>query len=336
MSALPVERDIYSSLLNQIRQEITKGLDRAQEAYNREKVITYWKIGRSISKYLLKNEHRADYGKSLYKRLSEDLSIGKRLLYQISQFYNTYPDFKPSQNLKWSHYRRLTSVKNEKKRELLELKASSGNWSKRTLEDFINEDKEPEFKAEKPKITRKKKLSISKGRLYTYRIFKDGYADNLLIDCGFNIYKESELISFKGDFVETVKTGNSYKLIGSTATRKHLYTYKAYIRKIIGGDTLWVNIDCGFKIWAKQKIRLRGINTPSAETLKGIEATKFVSKVLKQLPFVIIKSYGRDKYDRYLTDVFYLKGEGDPLVVLEKGAFLNQVLLDEGLAEGQD
>ena len=172
----------------------------------------------------------------------------------------------------------------------------------------------------------------------------------MLIDCGFNIYKESEIANFpataiksssgsalggRSEFVETVKTESDYKFIKSSANRKQLYTYKAYIKKIIDGDTMWVNIDCGFKVWAKQKIRLRGIDTPGIETKKGIESFKFVCKALKNLPFIIIKSHGRDKYDRYLTDIFYSKGEEDPLIVLEKGKFLNQVLLDEGLAERQ-
>ena len=65
---------------------------------------------------------------------------------------------------------------------------------------------------------------------------------------------------------------------------------------------------------------------------KGVDAYKFVCKELKGLPFIIIKSHGRDKYDRYLMDVFYLKGEEDPQVVLEKGIFLNQKLLDENIA----
>jgi len=333
MIDLSISEVSYSKLLKQLKKEIAEGLVRAQTAYDREKIIAYWKIGESISKHLLKNKYRADYGKSLYKRLSEDLSVGERLLYQISQFYNTYPTFKLSKNLKWSHYRLLTSVKDEKKRNILELKASDDSWSKRTLEEFIKEDKEPEVKPRKPKAERRNKLSVSNGRLYTYKLFKDDYDDNLLIDCGFNIYKESEMANFKSDFVETIKTKDDYKFVKSTANRKHLYTYKAYIKKIIDGDTLWVNVDCGFKIWAKQKIRLRGIDTPNTETKKGIEATKFVSKELKGLPFVIIKSHGRDKYDRYLTDVFYLKGEEDPQVVLEKGKFLNQRLLDESLAE---
>jgi endonuclease YncB( thermonuclease family) len=332
MSALPVKKDTYIILLNHIKQEITEGLDRAQKAYNREKVITYWKIGQAIVKHLLENKNRADYGKQLYKKLSQDLDIGERLLYQISQFYNTYPDFKPSQNLKWSHYRLLTSVKDEGQRNILEAKASDDNWSKRDLENFLKAEKAKSNKFSKPKARKPKKLSVSKGKLYTYRLFRDDYADNILIDCGFNIYKESEITKFKGTFAKIVKIKNNYKLVASKVTSKHLYTYKAYIKKIIDGDTLWVNIDCGFRIWVKQKIRLWGINAPGIIMQKGIKAYKFVCKELKDLPFIIIKSHGRDKYDRYLTDIFYLKGEEDPFVVLEKGAFLNQRLLDENLA----
>lgn len=323
----------YSKLLKHLKKEIAEGLDRAQKAYDREKVITYWNIGKSISEHLLINKNRADYGKKLYKKLSNDLGIGERLLYQMSQFYTTYPDFEPTKNLKWSHYRLLTSVKDEEKRNLLESKASDDNLSNRALEAFIKEVKEEPAKIKKP--VRKRKLSLIRGRLYTYKIFKDKYADNLLIDCGFNIYKESDISQFRVDVVETVKTKNTFHFKASNATKKHFYTYKAYVQKIIDGDTIWLIIDCGFRVWIKQKIRLRGIDTPSMETKKGRESFKFVSNALKSLPFVIIKSHGRDKYDRYLIDVIYLKDEQNPLLVLKKGAFLNQVLLDEGLAVRQ-
>jgi hypothetical protein len=106
-SVLLVARGTYSILLKHIEQEIAKGLSRAKEAYNREKVITYWRIGNAISEHLLENKARANYGRQLYARLSQDLGVGERLLYQITQFYNAYPKFKPSQNLNWSHYRLL-------------------------------------------------------------------------------------------------------------------------------------------------------------------------------------------------------------------------------------
>ena len=141
MSALPVAKDEYSILLKHIKHEITKGVERAKEAYNQQKLITYWRIGEAISKHLLENKTRADYGRQLYARLSQDLSIGERLLYQMTQFYNAYPNLKPSQNLNWSHYRLLTSIKDQKQRSILEYKAAEENWSKRTLENFIKEDK---------------------------------------------------------------------------------------------------------------------------------------------------------------------------------------------------
>ena len=157
MVTLFISEASYSKLLKHIKKEIAEGLSLAQRAYDKEKIIAYWKIGQSISKHLLKNKDRADYGKKLYKRLSGDLSIGERLLYQMSQFYNTYPNLKPSKNLKWSHYRLLTSVKDEEKRNILESKVSDDNWSKRALENFIKEEKEQDVKPEKPHVKKKGK-----------------------------------------------------------------------------------------------------------------------------------------------------------------------------------
>jgi len=329
MKALAVTDASYSRLLRHIKQEISVGLARARHAFEREKILSYWRIGQAIGKHLAQNTTSADYGNQLYSSLSRDLGLGERLLYQISQFYNTYPDLKPSENLKWSHYRLLTSVKDNEQRNALEAKASADSWSQRTLDAFIKDNKE---KSAHSSTTKPKKLNLIKGRLYTYTTFKADYARNLLIDCGFNVYHESEITNMKGSFVESVKTDTSYKLNPSDAAYKHLYTYKAYVQKIVDGDTLWVIVDCGFKVWIHQKLRLRGVNTPGITTPVGMAAYKFVCTELKDLPFVVIKTHGRDKYDRYLADVFYLKGEDNPQTVLYNGAFLNQKLLDECLA----
>ena len=40
-----------------------------------------------------------------------------------------------------------------------------------------------------------------------------------------------------------------------------------------------------------------------------------------------------DKYDRYLADVFFLVGARSPKRILREGLFLNQVLLDKGMAK---
>ncbi len=94
-----------------------------------------------------------------------------------------------------------------------------------------------------------------------------------------------------------------------------------------------VNIDLGFGNWMRQKLRLRGIDAPEISTQKGQKAKQFVEAVLKDIPFVIIKTHGSDKYDRYLVDIFYIVDEKNPQVVLEQGIFLNQQLLDLGLAK---
>jgi len=90
----------YSNLVSVLKTVIQEGLVRAQNAYEKERVLTYWRIGKAISKHLLDQDNRARYGEGLYGRLSEDLDVGARLLYEITQFYNTYPEFEHTSNLK--------------------------------------------------------------------------------------------------------------------------------------------------------------------------------------------------------------------------------------------
>ena len=338
----------YLKLLDKLKKQIAEGLTKAKQAYDKEKIITYWKIGEAIAKHLLKYKQGEAYGKKLFQNLSQDLDIGERLLYQIVEFYKAYPTLPKQINLKWSHYRLLTSVKNQEQRTLFEEKANQDNWSNITLKKNIVEQKEKYIEV-KPK-KKKQKLSFARGKLYTYKIFKADYTNELLVDLGFNTYKETELKNFSEKIAEVIKVSagreENYQYHKTEAKKKHLYTYKAYIEKIIDGDTLWVNIDCGFKIWLRQKIRLRGIDTPDIETKEGKQAYKFVKQKLlateftegteknkKSKKFIIIKSHGRDKYDRHLVDIFYKQNEKDPEVVLRQGNFLNQELVDENLAE---
>lgn len=98
--------------------------------------------------------------------------------------------------------------------------------------------------------------------------------------------------------------------------------YGAQVLSVIDGDILWLDIDCGFGVWTKQKVRLRGIDTPELETAAGVQARDFVG----------VTTTKPDKYDRYLADVFYLPGEDDPARVLADGTFLNWALYKAGLA----
>ena len=64
----------------------------------------------------------------------------------------------------------------------------------------------------------------------------------------------------------------------------------------------------------------------------GANPKKFVESRLKDCSFLIIKTHGSDKYDRYLVDVFYLKDEDNEEKVLKEGIFLNNELVEEKMA----
>ncbi len=53
---------------------------------------------------------------------------------------------------------------------------------------------------------------------------------------------------------------------------------------------------------------------------------------LKRCKFIAIKTYWRDKFTRYLADIFYIQREDDFNKIVRDGRFMNQLLLDEELA----
>ena len=50
-------------------------------------------------------------------------------------------------------------------------------------------------------------------------------------------------------------------------------------------------------------------------------------------PTVVIRTYKSGKFGRFIVDLWHLPGETDKEKILSQGLFLNQDLLDKGLAE---
>jgi len=346
----------YSKLLKDLKSILVQRLKRIEE----ERVKAYWRTGELISKYLLGNKARAGYGDNLFERLSEDLEIGQRTLERSVQFYREFPIPSARTELGWLHYRILITVQEKEERLVLENRAVKENWSARQLQEHIRLERLEDLEVEGAGAPAKK-LKVRRGRLYTYRLIKPEIINSanagLLVDCGFYFWKDLSLIGIsepaKGDVVESVsagggssyggKTEDSYSFKYSEAKRKQLYTYKALVERVVDADTAWVHIDLGFNSWSRQKIRFRGIDAPEISTQKGKRAKEFVEAALSKVSFIIIKSTSRDKYGRPLSDIFYLPAgrqvssglierEDGPQEVLEKGPFLNQELLDKGLA----
>lgn len=126
-----------------------------------------------------------------------------------------------------------------------------------------------------------------------------------------------------------------------------LYTYKAFVTKVIDGDTLKVEIDIGFGDWHGETIRLKGIDCPEIDTPEGQSAKRFVERQLRNCEHIIVKSIQtrKEKWGRYLGDVILpARDRRPPRAALlrgkqtsdcgEKGdlVYLNNLLLEKGHA----
>ncbi len=293
----------YQNLLLRIQQTIKKTEENLLKSVNRQKVVLSWEIGKEIDQHLLELQEASDgkYGKNLLENLSASTQIDKRTLYQMHAFFKTYPTL-PDENLSltWSHYRNLVSIEDETKRKLLEDLALKTDLSSNDLQreiSKINSKKKKKAVVEKP-------LSVKRGKLFTYAKIESGE-----VDLGFNIF---------------------LKIAGVDSTEAE-YTYVAKIEKIVDGDTIHVKIDLGFDVTHHQILRLAKINAEEATTKNGKKATARLEEILKDLPFVVIKTNKTDIYGRYVADVFLPEKNFSPQQTASDGIYLNQMLLDEGL-----
>lgn len=135
----------YQNIYDEIRDVLLSSRNRAYTAVNFAMVQAYWNIGRIIVEYEQKGSFRAEYGKSLLQRLSEQLSreFGKgfdvRNLQQMKKFYTLFPNTNALRTqLTWTHYRTLLRVENEKAREWYMEETVRSGWSSRQLERQIS------------------------------------------------------------------------------------------------------------------------------------------------------------------------------------------------------
>jgi micrococcal nuclease len=315
------------SLVEQIQLEIESGFERTRLTMEHEKRQTYWNVGKYIKEHLLSNSNRAGYGDYLFPVLAENLSIDRTTIYRCVHFYEDYPQIvATSQQLTWSHITALLPIEDKKLRQKYEERIIEDKLTVTDLRELIKSDKGL------PKRLRgKATLSVFRGEPWVYRLQE--ILGKIVVDLGFNFAIESPLQNITPDSVMKVQKENSeYKFNSTDIGVVAHYTYKAYLLEVIDGDTLWVNIDLGFNSWTKQKLRLRGINASELSSSSGKSAKEYIEARLKGCGFIVVKTYWRDKYTRYLADVFYDKKETDYETLIQNGKFLNQELLDKHYA----
>lgn len=324
----------YNSLLRKVKETLIEGQKRIES----ERVRTYWETGRIIHGHILKHSDRAEYGTQVIQKVSKDLDIEYSLLNRCVQFakkYQRLPILARGREFSWSHYRHLITVGDNKKRALLEDAASRNDWTAQELAQRIK-SQQPGSRVQpvKKSLDSQTLLNPLRGELYTYRmvtrpVLGGGEASGLFVDLGFGFFREVENRWAEGDIVRSRPAADAYKFSKIEATAKELFTYAAFVEKVVDGDTLKVRLDLGFESWTRQVLRLRGIDCPEMDTKAGQEAKAFVQSRLKEAQQIIVRSSRSDKYDRYLADVFIPAGK-EP----DAGTdfFLNNVLLEQGHA----
>ena len=112
-----------------------------------------------------------------------------------------------------------------------------------------------------------------------------------------------------------------------------MYNYKAKLIKVVDGDTIDANIDLGFKVFMKARIRFLGIDTPESRTRNlnekswGLAAKKRVQELLVDGDFTLTTELQKKgKFGRILGNIII------PDDHTWEGISVNEVLLEEKLA----
>ena len=97
--------------------------------------------------------------------------------------------------------------------------------------------------------------------------------------------------------------------------------------RAVDGDTLDLDIDLGFRLTSRQRVRLLGCNAPEHNAPGGTEATAFTTAWLASRPALIVHTVldRGDKYGRLLARV-----------IGSDGSDLTGALLAAGHAVGWD
>jgi len=168
-----MELNRAESYISEIKQILALARQKAYSTVNSAMVEAYWLIGKRIVEEEQHGKERAQYGKEILKKLSEELSaeygkgFSERTLREYRQFFQTFPDllqtdqrtaelsmqnkwrtpYATSVNpiwrtvfakLHWSHYQRVLRVSDEQARTYYLNEAADQNWSISTLDRNIS------------------------------------------------------------------------------------------------------------------------------------------------------------------------------------------------------
>ncbi len=358
MSRLEKPAKQYLRLRKAIADELMSGAERVRRSFKKEVVRTSWNVGKILRGTLGLEDQPSAENAALILHLSKDFGRPDSFFYDAAKFHRLYPA-KPPLALSMSHYSLLIRLEDPQKRLALEKQAIAEGINAKDFRMYTRLDP-GQVATTGNSVT----LSVERGRLYHYRASNAPVDGRMLVDIGFGIARDvrwNKAKSFhSGLIVRAIREGEDYSAKISPFDKNRLYTYAATLVRVIDGDTLIARVDLGFRTWKTETFRLRGIDAPELTCALGQKTKAEVKSRLEPCACLVIKTYKQEKFGRYLADVFYRKGTApgfnfpstkgsqdgpnfssvklnsigtdDREQILTEGAFLNQELLDEGLA----
>ena len=111
-----------------------------------------------------------------------------------------------------------------------------------------------------------------------------------------------------------------------------MYTYKIKLDRVVDGDTIDAEIDLGFDVKIKKRIRFMGINAPESRTrdleekARGLAAKDRVKQLLDGCNNIQLNSHGIGKFGRCLGEIMLDTIDGKECLTLKS---LNELLINE-------
>ena len=111
-----------------------------------------------------------------------------------------------------------------------------------------------------------------------------------------------------------------------------MYNYKISVIKVVDGDTIDAEIDLGFDIKVKKRVRFLGINAPESRTrdleekARGLAAKDRVKQLLDGCNNIQLNSHGIGKFGRCLGEIMLDTIDGKECLTLKS---LNELLINE-------
>jgi len=132
-------------LFSEIKEIILQSRQRVFRMANSVLLETYWQIGKLIVEDEQQGNERAEYGKAVLKTLANQLTLefGKGFdesnLRNMRSFYRAFPIWDAMRHeLSWTHYRLISRIEFQEKRNFYLNESVENNWNSRTLQRQIN------------------------------------------------------------------------------------------------------------------------------------------------------------------------------------------------------